>query len=79
MLDHIPLNIGRHLLVTMTTVEGINRDDLNAFMGHAVNGGELLGIYSFHNTKEYHTKLVKIIDEISEIYKLKDIYKNVKF
>ena len=77
-IDLIPLNVGRHIITTMATAAGINRDDMNAFMGHAINGGELLGIYSFHNTKKYSAKFEVILNEISEIYQLKDIYTNVK-
>ena len=79
MIDYIPLNLGRHIITTMVTAEGIKRDDMNAFMGHSINAGELLGLNSLHNTKEYIIKFKEITTEISEIYKLKDIYKDVRF
>lgn len=78
MIDLIPLNVGRHILTTMATAAGVDRDDMNAFMGHAVNGGESLGIYSFHNVKEYRNTFTMILEEISELYELKDIHTNVR-
>ena len=73
-LKAIPLNLGRHLIVSMVTVAGVSRDDLNAFMGHSVDGGESLGMYSMHDPVAYRKKFELIIDEITEMYKLKDIY-----
>jgi hypothetical protein len=75
MLNLIPLNLGRHLITSMATAAGIRHDDMNAFMGHAVNGGELLGIFSMHNTKKYREVFMTILDEIAQIYVLKDIKK----
>ena len=71
--DAIPLNFGRHLITTIATNMNITIDDLNAFMGHGINGGELLGIYSFHNVKEYRKKFTKLIEEIEKSYRIKDI------
>jgi len=65
MIDLIPLNVGRHILTTMATAAGVDRDDMNAFMGHAINGGETLGIYSFHNVKEYRNTFTMILVHIS--------------
>lgn len=77
MLNLIPLNLGRHLITSMATAAGIRQDNMNAFMGHAVNGGELLGIFSMHDTKKYRKIFTIILDEIAQIYALKDIQKHV--
>lgn len=74
MLDLIPLNLGRHLITSMATEAGIHQDDMNAFMGHAVNGGELLGRFSMHNTQKYRSVFSVILNEITRTYKLKDIH-----
>lgn len=66
MLNLIPLNLGRHLITSMATAAGIRHD---------VNGGELLGIFSMHNTKKYREVFMTILDEIAQIYVLKDIKK----
>ncbi len=76
-LDAVPLNLGRHLITSMVTVAGVSKDDLNAYMGHGVNGGEVLGMYSFHDTKMYREKFELIIDEVADIYNLKDIYRDI--
>lgn len=74
MLDLIPLNLGRHLITSMATEAGIRQDDMNAFMGHAVNGGELLGRFSMHDTQKYRSVFSVILNEIARSYKLKDIH-----
>jgi integrase len=77
-LDAVPLNLGRHLITSMVTAAGASRDDLNAYMGHGVNGGEVLGMYSFHNAKMYREKFELIINEVADIYNLKDIYRDIR-
>ncbi len=74
MFDLIPLNLGRHLITSMATEAGIRQDDMNAFMGHAVNGGELLGRFSMHDTQKYRSVFSVILNEIARSYKLKDIH-----
>lgn len=74
MIEQFPLNEGRHLMVTMATQAGIDKDDIHAFMGHAINGGELLGINSFHDVKQYKEKFLHVSDQIGKIYNIKDIY-----
>ena len=71
--DAIALNFGRHLITTIATNMNIEQDDLNAFMGHGINGGEVLGIYSFHDIGAYRKKFTELIGEIEKVYKIKDI------
>lgn len=76
MLNLVPLNLGRHLITSMATEAGILQDDMNAFMGHAVNGGELLGRFSMHDTHKYRDTFTAILNEIARIYRLKDIHEH---
>lgn len=76
MLNLIPLNLGRHLITSMATEAGIRQDDMNAFMGHAVNGGELLGRFSMHDPQKYRDTFSTILNEIARSYKLKDIHEH---
>lgn len=76
MLNLVPLNLGRHLITSMVTEAGIRQDDMNAFMGHAVNGGELLGRFSMHDTQKYRDTFGAILNEIARIYILKDIHEH---
>lgn len=76
MLNLVPLNLGRHLITSMATEAGIRQDDMNAFMGHAVNGGELLGRFSMHDTQKYRNTFGTILNEIARIYRLKDIHEH---
>jgi hypothetical protein len=76
MLNLVPLNLGRHLITSMATEAGIRQDDMNAFMGHAVNGGELLGRFSMHDTQKYRNTFTTILNEIARSYKLKDIHEH---
>jgi site-specific recombinase XerD len=76
MLNLVPLNLGRHLITSMATEAGILQDDMNAFMGHAVNGGELLGRFSMHDTQKYRNTFGTILNEIARIYRLKDIHEH---
>ena len=76
MLNLVPLNLGRHLITSMATEAGIRQDDMNAFMGHAVNGGELLGRFSMHDTQKYRDTFTTILNEIARSYKLKDIHEH---
>lgn len=76
--DSIPLNFGRHVITTITTSMDVTIDDLNAFMGHGINGGEVLGIYSFHDIGAYRKKFTKIIEELEKSYNIKDIANAVR-
>lgn len=76
MLNLVPLNLGRHLITSMATEAGIRQDDMNAFMGHSVNGGELLGRFSMHDTQKYRDTFTTILNEIARSYKLKDIHEH---
>jgi len=76
--DTIPLNFGRHLITTIATNANITQDDLNAFMGHGINGGEVLGIYSFHDIGAYRKKFTEFLSEIEKVYKIKDITNAVR-
>jgi len=76
--DSIPLNFGRHLITSIATSMDVAVDDLNAFMGHGINGGEVLGIYSFHDIGAYRKKFTAIIEELEKSYNVKDIANAVR-
>ncbi len=67
------LNAGRHLYMHIGISSGISLDDIGAFMGHATNGSEYLGIYSCHKTEKYLETTRDILDETADIYNIEDL------
>jgi len=66
------------LVTTIATLMEVMQDDLNAFMGHAINGGEVLGLFSFHDIKAYRKRFTNIIQELEKNYGVKDIANAVR-
>ena len=79
LLDKIPLNFGRHVLVTLATESGIKQDYIKAFMGHCINGDEHLGLISMNDTTNYLKEFRAVLEEVSDIYQIKDLSNEYRF
>jgi len=75
ILKSIPLNVGRHTMVTLANDLKIAKDDILAFMGHNVSGSEFLGELSFINGLRYEKEFRLFLEEIAMIF---SINKNIK-
>jgi hypothetical protein len=74
-LHSVPLNVGRHTIATISSDLKISKDNIMAFMGHNVSGGEFLGILSLINASSYKTEFRLFLEEIAMIF---NIDKNIK-
>jgi len=73
-LKSVPLNLGRHTIVTLCSDTLVSKDSILAFMGHNVAGGEQLGELSLINSSQYKTDFKNILEEISIMFEInKDI------
>lgn len=74
-LHSVPLNVGRHTIATISSDLKISKDNIMAFMGHNVSGGEFLGTLSAINAYKYETEFRLFLEEIAMIF---NINKNIK-